>query len=118
MISPGVNAPKGEVSGEIDVGDLDLSYEKPEVSRPSLEITEEYRNIRKPEFDINNPDVEPTDKPNIGFSKPGLDVPKTKGAGQIDLTGAHVSYKKPSISGPSIGLRGQEKQYSKTRPSY
>lgn len=108
LISPGVNAPKGEVSGEIDIGDLDLSYEKPEVSGPSLAKTEVYRNIRNPEFDINSPDVEPTDKPKIGFSPPGLDVPKTKGVGQTDLTGVHVSYEKPGISGPSIVQRRQE----------
>ena len=108
LISPDVNAPKGKVSRELNIAGLDLSYEKPEVSGLSLEKTEEYRNIRNPEFEINSPDVEQTDKPNIGFSPPGLDVPRTKGARQIGLTGAHVSYEKPNISAPSIGQRGQE----------
>ena len=102
--SSGVNAPKRAVSGD-DIAGLHLSYEKPKVSGPSLENTEEYRN---PDFGINSSDIEPTDKPNIGFSPPGLDVPKPKGAGQIDLTGRHFSYEKPNISGPSIGQRGQE----------
>jgi len=107
LISSGVDATKGGESGEIDIAGPDLSYEKPKVSGPSLDKTEEYWDIRKPDFGMNIPDIETNKKPNNGFNPPGLDIPKTKGAGQIDLNGADFSYEKPNISKPSIGQRGQ-----------
>ena len=108
LISSGVDAPKGGGSGEIDIAGPDLSFAKPKVSGPSLDKTEEYGDIRKPDLGTNIPDIETSNKPKIGFNPPGLDVPNTKGARQIDLNGADFSYEKPNISGPSIGQRGQE----------
>ena len=108
LISSGVDAPKRGGLGEIDIAGPDLSYRQPKVSGPSLDKTEGHVDIRKPDFGINTPDIETTNKPNIGLNSSGLDVPKTKGAGQIDLNGTGFSYEKPNLSGPSIGQRGQE----------